>query len=271
MKDFYKNKVVLITGSSMGIGKEIALQALNLGAQVVINGRDLERLENMKNELSTFHENLLFLPGDVSDYSRNVAMVNTIIDIFGRLDVLITNAGLSCYGELEEMTSDTAKQTIDCNIYGSLFPARAALSELKKTKGNILFISSIAGFHGLPECSAYSLSKMAIKALAQSLSVEVYKSGMTIGIAYVGFTENDPDKKTLSPIGQLVPVPDRASFSRVSKTTSALKLLKQIKSGKFSNTHSLLGMLSERMSRYFPSLMLYIIKEKYKRIRIMRN
>jgi hypothetical protein len=69
----------------------------------------------------------------------------------------------------------------------------------------------------------------------------------------------------------MISAPERASFSRVSKKTSALKLLTQIKSGKFSKTHSLLGKLSERMSRYFPSLMLYIIKQKYKRVRIMRN
>jgi len=69
----------------------------------------------------------------------------------------------------------------------------------------------------------------------------------------------------------MISAPEQASFSRVSKKTSALKLFTQIKSGKFSNTYSLLGKIIERMSRYFPSLMLYIIKQNYKRVRIMRN
>ena len=262
-ENFYKEKVVLVTGSTMGIGKEVARQLLLLGSKVVITGRTMERLEKVEHEFSEWKENILILQSDVCRYSDNEEMIGKVIQKFERLDIVITNAGLSCYGEVDVMKADVAKEVIDTNIYGSLYPVKAAIPELKKTKGSVLLVSSIAGFHGLPGYSAYSLSKMALKALAQSLSLELNESKVSVGIAFVGFTENEKDKKTLAPNGEWQEVPKRSSYLTVSRTTTAIKLLNQIQGKKFSKTHSFVGKFTELMIRFFPTLPSKIFKWNY--------
>lgn len=262
---YFKDKVVLVTGSTMGIGKELAFQLLTHGSKVVITGRHKKRLENIELEFAGWKENILVLQSDVCSYTSNEEVVKKILQKFGSLDVLITNAGLSCYGTLQDLQPFVAKEIIDTNIYGSLFPVKAALSELIKNKGSVLFVSSIAGLYGLPGYSAYSLSKMALTALAQSLSIELNSSGMYVGIAYVAFTENDTDKRTMAPDGEWQPVPKRPRFLTTSKTSTATKLLKQIKNKQFSITHSFLGNCSKMLIRLFPALTTSIFRKNFER------
>lgn len=188
--EFYKNKVVLITGASMGIGKDLALQVLNYGGKVVITGRNEERLLAFQSELKAHLQNLLIHAGDVANYDLNVHLIEKIILRFGRLDVLINNAGMSNnFAELEIINNKVVDEIIDTNVKGALFLCMAAIPELKKTKGSIIFVSSIAAFRGLPAYSLYSLSKMALTALAQSIRIENKQAGVFVGIAYVGFTK----------------------------------------------------------------------------------
>lgn len=260
---FFKDKVVIITGSSMGIGKELAHQVLKLGGKVVMTGRNMERLELAANDFETWRNNIHLHQGDVTDFNSNVIMVESTIKKFGKLDILINNAGLSCFGEVDKMKPEVAKEIIDANIYGSLFPVMASLPELKKSKGSVLFISSLAGFHGLPGYSSYSLSKMSLKALAQSLKVELKESGVSVGVSYVSFTENENAKKTLSPSGEWVDVPARSKKLTVSRETTALKLLNQIKNKRFSKTHSFIGKVSNFMSRHLPNTTLALFNWNY--------
>jgi short-subunit dehydrogenase len=206
----------------------------------------------------------MIFQGDVCDYSTNADLIQKIIERFGQLDAVITSAALSCFGEVEKMEVTVAKKIIDTNIYGSFYPVKVALEELKQNKGSILFVSSIAAFHGLPGYSAYSLSKMALKALAQCLSVELKKSDVFVGIAYVGFTENEDGKQTLSPAGEWQKVPPRKAVFTVSRKTTALKLLKQIKKRRFSHTHSRLGSFTEWITRFFPKLSLFLFQKNYR-------
>jgi NADP-dependent 3-hydroxy acid dehydrogenase YdfG len=262
---FYKDKVVLVTGSSMGIGKELARQVLILGGKVVITARHAERLNAVLEEFKDFTANILVHAGDVTDYDNNILLIEKTIDRFGRLNILINNAALSCFGDVEMMKPEVARKVIDTNIYGCLFPVMAALPELKKSHGSILFVSSVAGFHGLPGYSAYSLSKMSLKALVQSLRGELKSSHVFAGIAYVGFTKNEEDKKMLSPDGQLVNTPARPKKLTASRETTALKLLHQIKKRKHVETHSLLGIMTSVMSRYFPALLHVILSRNYRK------
>ncbi len=262
---YFKDKVVLVTGSTMGIGKELAFQLLTHGSKVVITGRNIKRLENIELEFANWKENILVLQSDVCRYTSNEEVVNKILQKFGGLDILITNAGLSCYGTLQDLQHFVAKEIIDTNIYGSLFPVKAALVELKKSKGSVLFVSSIAGLYGLPGYSAYSLSKMALTALAQSLSIELCNSGIYVGIAFVGFTENDTDKRTMTPDGEWQPVPIRPKLLTASKTSTAKKLLQQIKKKQFSITHSLLGNCGKMLIRLFPGLVTSIFRRNFER------
>lgn len=251
--EFYKNKVVLITGASMGIGKDLALQVLNYGGKVTITGRNEARLLAVQNEFQEHSENLLIHTGNVANYEDVVNLIVKIILRFGRLDVLINNAGMSTdFGELEIINNKVVDEIIDTNVKGALFPSMAAIPELKKTKGSIIFVSSIAAFRGLPGYSLYSLSKMALTALAQSIRIENKKTGVFVGIAYVGFTENETGKRTLSHEGKLEKVTARNKLVTRPRSLTAKILLNQIANRRPRVIHSIIGKLTFLLCKYFP-------------------
>lgn len=251
--EFYKNKVVLITGASMGIGKDLALQVLNYGGKVTITGRNEARLLAVQNEFQEHSENLLIHTGNVANYEDVVNLIVKIILRFGRLDVLINNAGMSTdFGELEIINNKVVDEIIDTNVKGALFTSMAAIPEIKKTKGSIIFVSSIAAFRGLPGYSLYSLSKMALTALAQSIRIENKKTGVFVGIAYVGFTENETGKRTLSHEGKLEKVTARNKLVTRPRSLTAKILLNQIANRRPRVIHSIIGKLTFLLCKYCP-------------------
>jgi short-subunit dehydrogenase len=263
-KTFFTNKVVIVTGASMGIGKELAYQLLQLGCKVVLASRNLAKLEKVKEDLTEFSDSMLIQIVDVTDHAQNLVLIEETIKKFGRLDILITNAGLSCFGEIEKTKPEVAKKVIDTNIYGSLFPIMAAIPELKKSKGSIMLISSLAGFYGLPGHAAYSLSKMSLQALSQSLRIELQSADIFVGIAFVGFTENEHEKKTLNAVGQLEEIPQRPKKLISTREDTARVILKQLKNQNFANAHFFFGKLTAMISRIFPRFLHHILTKKYK-------
>ena len=252
---FFKNKVVLITGASMGIGKSLALQVLQYGGSVAITGRNETRLLAVQDEFQAYSEKLLIHKGEIANYENVLDLIKKIILHFGRLDVLINNAGMSTdFGELEFITHKVADEIIDTNVKGALFASMAAIPKLKETKGSILFISSIAAFRGIPAYSLYSLSKMALTALTQSLRLENKKNGVFVGIAYVGFTENETEKRTLSHDGKLEKVPVRNKLITRPRSITSKIILNQIANRRARVYHSSFGKLIYVLSKYAPNI-----------------
>lgn len=260
---FYNGKIVLITGASLGIGKEMARQVLALGGKVVMTARNKTRLIAALNEFKEYAENILIYEGDATNYQDNIELIEKVRHCFGKLDILINNAGMSCYGDVETLQPGVAEQVINTNIYGSLYPAMVAIPELKKWQGSMLFVSSIAGIHGIPGYSTYSLSKMALTGLAQSLRTELRSVKVFVGIAYVGFTENEEEKKTLSPNGQLEKIPTRPNRLTASRETTARLLLQQIMQRQHSAIPSSFGLFTSLISRYFPDVLRHILAWNY--------
>ena len=187
----WKDKVVIITGSSIGIGRRLAIEIGKRGGKVVINARNKSRLNKTCEDIKTQGLKISACPGDISKYEDCVKIIGHSIKIYGKLDVLINNAGINAIGTLEEINSDIFRQVMDVLFLGSVYMTKAAIPYIRKTKGSILFVGSLAGIHGLGNYSAYSSSKMALTALAESLRIEMHKTGVHIGLAYIGFTEND--------------------------------------------------------------------------------
>jgi len=261
---YLNDKVVLITGGSMGIGKELARQAVEAGAKVIITGRSEQRLRSVTEEFAGMNENLVVHRGDAASYDDNLKLVGEIIARFGRLDIVISNAGISAYGDLEETHEKVVDELIGTNLKGSVFIYKAAIPELRKTKGSILFISSTAAFRGLPYYSLYSATKMALTSLVQSLRIENRGKGVFIGISYLGFTENEPEKRTISPEGIPEEVPARNKRLITSRNVTARKLLKQIKNRKPVVIHSRTGKLNYFLSRYLPFIVILIHRKIYR-------
>ncbi len=222
-------KVALITGSSRGIGLETARQLAARGAKIVLNARGKERLESACKELVMDGYDAISIPSDVSSPDECEKMIKRIVDEFGRLDILINNAGISMRSVMEDLSAETCRQIVDVNMLGCIYPTFYSIPEIKKSRGSIVYISSIAGIIGLPTATLYCATKRGLVGLADSLRCELAPLGVHIGVVYVGFTENDPDKKVLGPGSESVPHNRPNHMSRKVVAKNVVDLIKKRK------------------------------------------
>jgi short-subunit dehydrogenase len=256
----FTDKVVFITGSSKGIGKVTAIELLKQGAKVIINGRNEKVLSETAKTLSEYGGELMEIAADVSETNACEKAVNKIIERFGRLDILILNAGLSSFGLIEDTGDETLESVIKVNTLGPFIGVRTALPHIKKSKGSIVFISSLAGLQGIPHSAVYSMSKMALTAMAQSLKTELTGQNVHVGIIYVGFTQNDPNKMAIGPDGTVRPIQDRPAWVQQTPEKVAKLILRNIKRRKFKSTLSKMGKITAFGTRYLPRLWQYSMK-----------
>ena len=255
-----KDKVIIITGSGGGIGKATAIAFCKKGAKVVLNGRNADKLAQTEKELKEKGYSVTAFTGDVTDLNVCQKLIAHTIETFGKLDVLVTNASLSMRARFDEMSAETFKSVLDSNIYGSIMPVKAALDELIHTKGSIVFIGSVAGFYGLPSASAYSTGKSALTALSQSLRAELTPLGVHVGIVYVGFTENDDDKRVLNAKGSLVPVAERSKMIQQTQEQVANSIVNLTIRRKNRIVLSFVGKSLATIVRFFPFIIHYGIQ-----------
>ncbi|MEQ1744115.1 MAG: SDR family oxidoreductase [Saprospiraceae bacterium] len=217
MHHHFSGKTALITGSGSGIGKATALAFCQAGASVMLNGRNAEKLQRACAEFREQGFQASYCVADVQDYAQCQRLVRETVEQFGRLDVLVANASSSMRAEFASMDPGVFRQVLDSNILSPAYTTHAALPALCETGGSLIFIGSLSGLIGLPTGSAYSAGKMALTALAQSLRLELLDKGVHVGIAYVGFTKNDPEKRVFNAEGQLVPVAERSGWMQQSQ------------------------------------------------------
>ena len=265
----FKDKVVIITGSNLGIGKSTAIELARQGAKVVLNGRSLDRLTTTKEQIEKLNAPVLAVQADVTSYSGCIELMKKTIARFGKIDILINNAGVSMRGNFEEVEPEVFKQVMEVNYLGAVNATKAALPYLKESNGRIMFISSVAGIRGLQSISAYCSAKMALTALAESLKIELHGTGITIGITYVGYTQNDPVKRTIAADGSLIPIEARSEKNAQTTDEVALAILKNIRKRRFKTVLTSLGKLNAFANKLFPRLvdrMLIMANEKFKRM-----
>jgi len=145
-----ENKVALVTGSTSGLGLELARQLCRKGARVVLNARGKERLEATAQEFRNSGFEVSPVAGDVSLAGDCRQIVEHCIKAYGRLDILVCNAGVASGGKFEDITPETFQKVFEINTLGSIYLTRFALLHIRKTRGSITFISSLAGLVGLP-------------------------------------------------------------------------------------------------------------------------
>lgn len=174
-------KTALITGGTKGIGLGIAKSLLEDGYNVAITGRTKETVNEVVQELSQQFENrVLGLPCDVRDFSSQEACVANVISTFGSLDVLIANAGVGHFASIEDLSVEQWNETIDINLTGVFYSIKAGLSALKKSKGYIITIASLAGTNFFAKGSAYNASKFGLVGFTQSVMLDVRQHGIKV-------------------------------------------------------------------------------------------
>ena len=263
----FSNKVAIVTGSSQGIGKAIAIALAKEGAYIVLNGRNQERLSEAETELKVYTSNVISICADVSSIPGSQELIDNTIKRFNKIDILINNVGVSMRGSISELNPEVFKTVFESNVLGSVNPTIHALQYIRKTKGSIVFISSLAGIRGLPYLSAYSSSKLAIRALAESLRVEEAENNIHVGLVLVGKTDIAHNKQTINHDGKLIPLASRDKNKVLSLDFVARSVLKNISKRKFITIQTTLGKINAFLHARFPLLVEKIIisnRDKFK-------
>src|SRR5882672_2900275 len=161
MSLYFKDKVVIVTGGTGGIGKALVEELLQAGAKVATCGRDHDKLYLLQ---STYPSSPLYtMLADVSSENDCRRFIETTIKVFGGIDILINNAGISMRALLKDSSTEVTRRVMDINFFGSVYCTKYSLDSIIERKGTIVGVSSIAGYRGLPGRNAYSASKFALQ------------------------------------------------------------------------------------------------------------
>ena len=250
MNNYFTKKTVIITGASSGIGKALALELLNQGAQVAICGRDENKLR--KFEQLVQHTNLFAVRADVSIEEDCKLLVEKTIARFGKLDVLINNAGISMRALFEEVDLSVLKQSMDINFWGTVYCCKYALPHILATKGSIAGISSIAGYKGLPCRTGYSSSKFAMQGFLESLRIEMLERGVNVLWISPGFVASNIRNTALNASGKAQTETPLDESKLMSAEVCAARILQAIAKRKRTLIMSLQGKMTVWMNKFFP-------------------
>jgi len=179
----FKNKVILITGASSGIGKETAFRFAKLGANIILVARRKDKLEQVASDLKQFNISTLVCQCDVSKKDQVKEMSKIVLEKFESVDVLINNAGFAIYGSVSSLTIDEIESQMETNYFGMIYCIKNFLpSMLNKKSGHIVNVASVAASFGLPGIASYCASKFAILGFSEGLKHELKNTGVGITV-----------------------------------------------------------------------------------------
>ncbi|MDE0558474.1 SDR family oxidoreductase [Algoriphagus sp. NF] len=187
----FKDKVVLITGATSGIGEACAEVFGREGAKLAITGRNPEKLENTVSKLRSQGFEVLPILADAGSEADNQRMAEETLSHFGQIDILINNAGISMRALFQDLDLDVFRKVMDTNFWGTVYATKFCLPAILKSKGSIIGISSINGYRGTPARTAYTASKYAMNGFFESLRTEVMKKGVHVLVVAPGFTASN--------------------------------------------------------------------------------
>jgi short-subunit dehydrogenase len=192
-QQFFRGKSVLVTGASSGIGEELAWQLAQAGAQLTLAARRKDRLEGLAQKIAALGDpaRAVTVECDVTrdgDLERAVAEA---VRAHGKLDVAIANAGFGVIAPLKKLTLEDYRRQLETNVFGVLRTIYAALPELEKTRGNLAIVGSVSGWVSTPGGSPYSMSKFALRALAEAITPELRATGVKVTLLSPGFVASD--------------------------------------------------------------------------------
>lgn len=204
MNSFYKDKVIIVTGASSGIGLASATRFASLGAKVVLAARSLDKLEKIAEQLSNSQQstaNVLCVKTDVTKEEDCKNLIEQTVSYFGKIDVLVNNAGISMRAVFKDMDLKVMRALMDTNFWGTVYCTKYALPYLLETKGSVVGVISTAGYVGLPARTAYSASKFAVRGFLETLRIEHLYDDLHVMIFAPGFTTSNIRNVALSADG----------------------------------------------------------------------
>jgi short-subunit dehydrogenase len=249
-----KNKVVVITGASSGIGRALAKEFASKGARLSLGARRTELLEELRSELT--QTEILICKTDVSQEDDCRKLMEETIRHYGQIDVLINNAGISMRALFEDVDLNVIRQLMDVNFYGTVYCSKYALPHLLKTKGSLVGVISIAGFVGLPGRTGYSASKFAIRGFLDTIRIENLKKDLHVLVAAPGFTASEVRKVALTNDGSQQGETPRNEDKMMSAEECAKHIVKAVEKRKRELILTFTeGKLTVFLGKFFPSLL----------------
>lgn len=246
-------QVIIVTGASSGIGLACAKDFASKGAKVVLSARRLDLLEKVKTEFfDQKNYDCLLVKTDVSNENDCKMLIDKTIDKFGKIDVLVNNAGISMRALFNELHLDVIRRLMDVNFWGTVYCTKYALPWLLKSNGSVVAVSSIAGFSGLPGRTGYSASKFAIHGFLEALRIENLKTGLHVLIAAPGFTASDIRKTALSSDGSAQGETPRDEDKMMTAEEVAKHIAKAIIKRKRTLVLTSTGKMTVRIKKFFP-------------------
>lgn len=199
----FKDKVVVITGASRGIGRELAYRLAKQGAKLSLAAREADRLETVRVECENHGGQAIAVPTDVAEQAQCESLMRKTVGVFGGIDILVNNAGISMWAYFDEITDlSILEKIMRVNYLGSVYCTHYALPHLKASRGQIVAVSSLTGKNGVPTRSGYAASKHAMVGFFDTLRIELAPDGINVTIIYPGFVATDTRKHAFGPDGK---------------------------------------------------------------------
>jgi short-subunit dehydrogenase len=254
MKNTFKDKVVIVTGASYGIGEAIAREFARNGSKVVLAARSEIRLSDIVKELKMENHEAIFVKTDVTIESDCKRLIEKTVEKYGKINILVNNAGISMRASFLDVDLKVLRRLMEVNFWGTVYCTKYALPYILEQKGSLVAVSSVAGFHGLPGRTGYSASKFAIHGFLETIRIENLKKGLHVMIIAPGFTTTEIRKRALTANGEEQGESPRDEHKLMPPEYVAKWVLKGIRKKKRNKLITIDGKLTALFQRILPAL-----------------
>jgi short-subunit dehydrogenase len=254
MKDFFRDKVVIITGASSGIGAATAREFAACRSKVMLAARSENKLAAIVSELKAQNLEAEYVVTDVRKEEDCRNLISKTIEKYGTIHILVNNAGISMRAAFDDVDLKVLHNLMDVNFWGTVYCTKYALRYLVANKGSLVGVSSVAGFHGLPGRTGYSASKFAIHGFLETIRIENLKRGLHVMIIAPGFTASEIRKHALLADGSEQGSSPREEGKLMSAEKVAKWILKGIRKKKRTKIIPLIGKLTALLQRILPEM-----------------
>jgi short-subunit dehydrogenase len=261
MPDFFKDKVVVVTGGTDGIGRALVDALLLQGAKVSTCSRSGDKLYQLQSAYPSYH--LHTMVTDVSNENDCRRFIESAIKALGGIDILINNAGVSMRGLMKDTSAEVIRNVMEINFFGAVYCTKYALATIIERKGTIVGVSSIAGYRGLPGRSGYSASKFALQGWLESLKPELVADGVHVMWVCPGFTASNIRNAALNEKGQQHGDTPLDESKLMSAATCAGHILKAVEKRKRTLVLTFTGKETIFLNKFLPGLADKLVRKFY--------
>jgi short-subunit dehydrogenase len=252
MPSYFKNKVVIVTGGTDGIGKALVEELIKEGAKISTCGRNHDKLYQLQTQYPS--ADLHTMLADVSSENDCRRLVEMTHKMFGGIDILINNDGISMRAELKDASVDVIKKVMEINFFGSVYCTKYALPFLLDKKGTVVGVSSIAGYRGLPGRSGYSASKYALQGWMEAIRTELLDSGVNVMWVCPGFTTSNIRNAALNKEGEAQGESPMDEDKMMTAQECAKRILSAIEKRRRTVVMTFQGKRTVFLNKFFPAL-----------------